>query len=108
VSSRAETSKMPKELPPESVAQAPKPGEVLPASASDVDKADSSNASADTASVSGAPYPPYQLSQVHAESRNADRVPRVPVGRPEAPSRSRQGNDHPVAATKPKPARGPD
>ena len=42
----------------------------------------SSPASAQTANVSGAPFPPYQLSPAARASRNADRVPKVPVAAP--------------------------
>ena len=44
----------------------------------------SSQASAQTANVSGAPFPPYQLSPAARASRNADRVPKVPVAAPPA------------------------
>jgi hypothetical protein len=94
--------------PPNAGAAAPSTPGVGSSPADTKGAGSSSDGTAETANVSGAPFPPYQLNQAARESRNADRVPKVPVAPPKGTASRSQVGSSPVQPTTPKPGTGRD
>jgi hypothetical protein len=62
----------------------------------DGDEASTEAGSVESRSVSGAPFPHREIPEDVAEGRNADRVPRVPVGPQRGPVRPTEPLDDPT------------